>query len=712
MKFFAHTKPDCGEEQWQLLGEHLENVATLCVQFSAAWCDFDFSHNLGLLHDIGKYQQGFQERLHNASIKIEHAFCGAKECKKYAMLGADYCIAGHHSGLPDIGTKADRADGNTLNSKLKRISQDYSEYLREVSPERIVKNSIKISQAKDIVSAKKQFAFWIRMMFSSLVDADFLDTERFCNAESRLSPQADFSELLSELNCKMSCFPCLTEIQKARRNLLEQAISHVKDEAEIYTMNMPTGSGKTLTSMLCALELAKRHNLKRVIYVIPYTSIIEQNAQVFRNIFGEDMILEHHCNFDYDGVENAETAQKLALAAENWDFPIIVTTNVQFFESIYDNKPSKTRKLHNIAQSVIVFDEVHMFPSLFYQPCLEAVKMLVKDYGSKALFLSATMPDFNRWMKEFGCDGVNICDLVEDKSVFNTFKRCCIEDLGSVSKEGLLDMAGSHTSSLIVVNTRRAARVLYNSISGEKYHLSTYMTKVDRSRVLNNVRDALRQGRSFVLVSTSLIEAGVDLDFEVVFRERAGLDNILQAAGRCNREGRRDKEKSHTFVFDFGEEDLKTKDKHMLVKQFICGEVMRLSRTTEEAVLSYFDRIFSYTKSEMSEHDFIRYITPSGYNFASYANDFRLIDDDSQGVIVVYPQDSDQREIIKDIAVGGRRVKRRLQQYAVSLKSYEFSKLLEQGVISQHDGLNFLINFSYYNVETGISLTDNTSYIF
>lgn len=712
MRYYAHTKSGCGEESWQPLEEHLKNVGVLCSRFSAAWCNAAYSDNLGLLHDIGKYQQGFQQRLHDASVKIEHAFCGAKESRIYAMPGADYCIAGHHGGLPDIGTPADRADENTLLARLKRVSQDCSAYHSEVFPEKIIGNPMRLPQVRDSVSAKKQFAFWIRMMFSCLVDADYLDTERFCNGRMRPSSEADFPRMLFAIKEKMSLFPCVTAVQKARKNLLEQVLAHAGDDAQVYTMNMPTGSGKTLASMRLALELVTRHHCKRIIYVIPYTSIIEQNAQVFRDIFGEEAVLEHHCNFDYDAVENADTAQKFAHDAENWDFPIIVTTNVQFFESVYDNKPSQMRKLHNIAQSVIVFDEVHMFPSLFYQPCLEAIKLLVRDYGCKALFLSATMPDFKRWMGEFGCEGLELRDVIDDKTVYETFDRYTTEDLGVIKKEELLRRSAVCGSALIVVNTRKAARELYDSLSGEKYHLSTYMTKIDRNRVSSAVREALQQGRRFVLVSTSLIEAGVDLDFEVVFRERAGMDNILQAAGRCNREGRRAAEESRTYVFDFAEEDLKTKDRQMLFKQFISGETMRAFGASDRAIGVYFDRIFAYGKETMSEFDFTKFITPLGFNFASYAEKFKLIDDDSRSVIVTYPNDAVQQEIIAAAAHGERGAKRRLQQYAVSIKAHEFKNLFEQGVILQQDGLWFLTNFSYYNIDTGIRLTDSNTYIF
>lgn len=713
MKFYAHTKDGCGEEEWQPLSEHLANVAELCANFSGGWCSEDFARNLGLLHDVGKYQCDFQRRLTDKSVRIEHAFCGARECEKYKMnVGAAYCIAGHHGGLPDIGTRADRADESSLFARMKRNAQDYSAYREEVDPQVIASDPMLIKLSGEADWRNKQWAFWIRMMFSSLVDADFLDTEQFCTGKGRGTQNADMGGMFSAISERLAAFPCDTEVRCARRNLFEQAMSHAEEDAQIFTMNMPTGSGKTLASMCFALSQAKRLGLKRIIYVIPYTSIIEQNAKVFRDIFGEDAVLEHHCNFDYDAVEDADTARKLALAAENWDYPIIVTTNVQFFQSIYGNKPSQTRKLHNIAGSVIVFDEAHMFPSQFYRPCLEAIKLLVEDYGCRALMLSATMPDFKRWLGEFGCGGMKVCELISDKSVFQVFERCDIRDLGGIGMERLLELATASQSSLIVVNTRKAAREIYKLLGGEKYHLSTYMTKRDRNRVIGQVREALKEGRQFVLVSTSLIEAGVDLDFASVFRERAGLDNVMQAAGRCNREGLRDRQNCHTYVFDSDDSALRNPEGELAVKRYFCNEVMRSAGTSAEAVREYFDKVYTYAKESMEANDFAKYITSCGFEFEKYAEKFRLIDENGVSLIIVYPGDEEERAVIGSLAGGGRFAKRKLQQYAVSLRAYEFKALCEQGVISSYDGYNFLTNVNYYNPDTGISFDDETTYIF
>ncbi len=535
MKYYAHSVKERGEEAWQTICEHAKNTARLCAQFAARWCDETYACDLGLLHDIGKYQPDFQRRIRGENVQIEHAVCGAKECAGYGMGPlAAYCIAGHHAGLPDAGTPVDRADEGTLLGKLKRETQDYGAYRQELQPERIAQPPMRIP-LQGGAAANKQIAFWVRMTFSALTDADFLDTERFCNGAP--PPPATLDGCLEKLTRAMGGLPAESAVCRARNALLEQALSHCEEDAHLYLMNMPTGSGKTLASMRFALEQAKRRGLDRVIYVIPYTSIIEQNAAVFRSIFGEDAVLEHHCNFDGDTLENADTAQKLARAAENWDAPVIVTTNVQFFRSVYGNKPSQVRKLHNVANSMLVFDEVHMFPSAFWQPCLEAVKLLVTDYSCRALFLTATMPDFRTWLAQFDCGGMRICDLIGDTSPFGAFERCSVEDAGALSLAQLVAAAAAAQSALIVVNTRRTAKAVYDSLPGEKYHLSTYMTRRDRVRTIGQVREARSRSsppRSSKRASiwTSRSQCASARGWTTFCRRRAAATAKESAAGR------------------------------------------------------------------------------------------------------------------------------------------------------------------------------------
>ncbi len=717
MRYFAHSKENSDEEQWQTIKAHSENVAELCAIFSERWCSREYAYDLGLLHDIGKYQSDFQYRIrgHN-EIHVEHSICGALECERYLLPFADYCVAGHHSGLPDIGTRVDPPDESTLIARKKRKMQDYSAYTKELTLYSVHESPWKIELSSNTVESKKQIAFWIRMMFSALVDADYLDTELFYCGNNDRGLYADFDECIMRIEKKLSSFVPDTFVKKARALLLSQILSRSTSKADLYLMNMPTGSGKTLASMYFALLQAKKFDLKRIIYVIPYTSIIEQNAHVFKELFGENAVLEHHCNFDSDLCEDAATAEKVLKAAENWDASIVVTTNVRFFESIYANKTSETRRLHNIAQSMIVFDEVQMFPLRFYRPCLEAVSILVKDYSCKAVFMSATMPDFSRWLSEFGGSRMQICDLIEDTSVFTAFERYRIADLKTISKERLVSSAQEHVSALIVVNKRKSAREVYNAVSGRKYHLSTYMTKKDRNRIIRNVKNDLMQGEKFVLVSTSLIEAGVDLDFSCVFRERTGIDSILQTAGRCNREGKRDRGTSIAYVFDFEESELRSNDKSTEIRRYLCSEIFEKYGISEketipnDAVREYFDRLFSYVRNDMNMFDFAAYITPFGFDFDRYAHDFKLIDDGGNDIVIVYPDDVEERSVFNEI-YDGKRKRRKLQNYAVSLRSYEWKELYEQGVISNKDGIFYLSDFGYYDPETGIKFENDDVYI-
>ena len=333
---------------------------------------------------------------------------------------------------------------------------------------------------------------------------------------------------------------------------------------------MPTGSGKTLLSLRLALEMVKRSGgkLKRIIYVIPYTSIIEQTAKTFSDIIGEYAdIVQHHSNFIYDDTnEDDLTAAKLKKACENWDAPIVITTSVQFFESLYHYKSSRLRKLHNISESVIVFDEIHLLPIDQLQPCLKGVGHITKYLDSKALFLSATMPDYKKLFEKY-IPECCINELITDKCDFKTFDKCQYINLGEQSAERIAQHASTRRSSLIVVNSRRSAREVYDSLSGNKYHLSTFMTPHDRTNTIDRIRTDLKKGRQVCVVSTSLIEAGVDLDFETVFRQLAGLDSILQAGGRCNREGKLSKGE----VYFFSTQVKTSGTKHNAVRLMACA---------------------------------------------------------------------------------------------------------------------------------------------
>ncbi|MBQ8495985.1 MAG: CRISPR-associated helicase Cas3' [Clostridia bacterium] len=730
-EFYAHSRDENGEKIYQSIIDHARGVAQKMAQFSADFCEKDVAEAIAFLHDIGKYQKSFQLRIRGQNLTVPHAVCGAKEWQKYHLPdAAAYIIAGHHAGLPDR---------MNLLSSSKQETESYGIYEKELTVPSISEQK---KPYKNAVSASgelawKEYAFWIRMLFSSLVDADFLDTEEFCSQGTvERGITADFVGYLEILKEKLDLLQqnASTDTEKARRVLQEQVVLHKEDDAHFYYMNMPTGSGKTLTSLRFALERAIIQNKKRIIYVIPYTSIIDQNAKIFKDLFGAECVLEHHCNFDYDTYENSSTREKMRRTAENWDAPIIVTTNVQFFESIYSNRTSKLRKLHNIADSILIFDEAHMLPSEYFQPCLEALKILTTKYGCEAIFLTATMPNFDDWLKTFQCDGVTTCDLIEDRSCFDAFRRSKIENLGTIDEETLLMRAGEYKNALIVVNERKTAKSLYETYSGKKYHLSTYMNHADRDRVIENVKLSLANGESFCLFSTSLIEAGVDLDFDTVFREQAGLDNLLQTSGRCNRSGKKTSSECTTYSFRFENVAKRFATKHYYTEQtFEKYQDM----TSPEAIRFYFDKLYAEEKTKMDANNFLRakpqelssdfsrqakmfrtdqiYRNFSYFNFAGYAEKFRLIDAPTKSLLIIDSRNRDEVEQLLTMlryAESGRQIYRKLQKYMISLYPYEWKILEDSGVIQTREGIDCLANENYYQSETGICFEDNNDYIY
>lgn len=749
MEYYAHSRETDGQKEYQTMKEHAEGVARLVKKFAAGWCTPGFAENLGLLHDVGKYRSVFQSRIRGAKITAEHAVYGALESRSCGLAdAAAYCIAGHHAGLPDCGTGMSLKGSPELTTRLKYAERD--DAMREIA---VYKNELRLKpigaeppflQAVqgEGEAAWKEYAFWIRMMFSCLTDADFLDTEAYCDGGAARGLTADFAKCKAILEAHLAGLERSADnpTKAARKTLREQVMSHADEDADLYYMNVPTGGGKTLASMQFALERALRTGKKRIIYIIPYQSIIEQNAAVFRNLFGADVVLEHHSDFDFKECARSEAEEaKLRRTAENWDAPIIVTTNVRFFESIYGNRTSALRKLHNIADSILVFDEAHMLPPDFFQPCLEAVKILTTRYGCEAVFLTATMPNFDRWLSSFKCEGMRTRDLVTDRSCFPAFDRCKIENLGPIDKESLLMRVDKEKNALIVVNYRKTARELYDNYAGKKFHLSTYMTQFDRKRVIDAVKKALADGEKFCLFSTSLIEAGVDLDFAAVYREHAGLEHLLQTAGRCNRNGESADCTAYSFALEG--EDGGQKDNEFKAKRYDLSKIFELFPNvgSPEAVRHYFDWLYAFGLANMTRHDFL-YAKRSGesdgdclrrvrrvrldtvgrkenltpFYFAKYANDFHLIDKQTSPLVIVTEGNREEiKDILNRLAFGGSRTElRKLQKYTVALRPHEWKTLKEVGVIGESNGVEYLSNERYYNRETGLTFEDDESYYF
>ena len=742
--YIAHINEKTGKVQ--SVKEHNENVAELCRQFSIPQLQ-EICSATGKLHDIGKYGRNFQRRINGENIHVDHSTAGAAVMQEHygmpASMIAGLCIAGHHAGIPDMGIKGDSAREDlaaTLRTriaqKLKRCAKDSGEnfdaYKDEITlPEDDEKKlAAFISEdCKSMDDMIDKLSFVVRYCFSCLVDADSIDTGDFCGTRTDDVLHADFQKCLERVSEHIDSFICETELQKARRRLQEQAFAKAGQDSEIYLMNMPTGSGKTLCSIKFALQRAILKNKKRIIYVIPYNNIIDQTAAEFEDVFGEDaQILRHQSSFSYEDMEDATEDYRNALknGTENWDAPLIITTAVQFFESLHSNKRGKLRKIHNIADSILVFDEAHLMPMAYLQPCLEAVSYATKYLNSEALFLTATMPDFESLMRQYTVAGERVLNLIDDTKDFSLFEKCAFGNLGELSAEALLSRASDAASALVVTNSKKAARRLYDLAEGDKYYLSTYLTSIDRKQIIKEIKEKLKalqeefpglenvpEERRVRVFSTSLIEAGVDLDFQTVFREMTGLDSILQSGGRCNREGKR--ENAVTYAFSFAEDELRSRGTN--ASELAKGMFDKYENIADAGCIrEYFERLLgmnhekisgntmsSYCKAPEREHKY----TFDSIPFRSYAESFRLIDDKTESIVV--PQDETSRSLIESIKYQEHINSRKLQKYTCSVSRKELEELMKQHVVDDFGrGIWCLTNAEYYNPKTGIriELTD------
>lgn len=719
--YYAHKSED-GRKQTVL--EHLQGVAERAAAFSVP-CMRPLADAAGKGHDLGKYADAFQKRLDGSLKPFSHAVCGALE---YAALMPknifapmlESCIAGHHAGLPDGGEKSNTADNSTLHGYLLRGGDyqgagDYHAYQSEFSltvPETDALQAIltEYAKTKDYRGMIECYAFFTRYLFSCLTDADFLDTEQFCAPSAARGLTADFLRMRGILDETLQGFRHESTLQHARGRLQAQAFANGAESAQISILDMPTGSGKTLCSMKLALDkiAASNGRKKRIIYIIPYTSIIEQTAAEFERLFGDAAdIVQHHSNYCFDdSSKEHSTLEKLKLAAENWDAPVVITTSVRFFESVYHYRGSALRKMHNLADSILIFDEVHMLPTEYLQPCLRAVGFLTRYLNSEAIFLTATMPDYRELFAAY-LPWCTPKELIPDKTDFACFEKCSYVDLGKTDYDTVAMKAMECENALIIVNTRKAARQVYENLSGRKYHLSTYMTPHDRSAVIAQIRADLQNGEQIFVVSTSLIEAGVDLDFHTVFRELAGLDSILQSGGRCNREGKR--ESGTVYIF---ETDAPVRGEMQLL-QTAAKKILRdfAKIQSPEAVTAYYREIFTFRQEDIDANTiYEKGMTPDRIPFRSYAEQFRLISEQSIGVVI--PQNEECRAILESMRYGDFSARRKLQRYTVSLKFYEFEDALKRGILSEQNGIYVLADPAlYHEGETGLQTDDTHDFI-
>jgi CRISPR-associated endonuclease/helicase Cas3 len=557
------------QSRWELLGVHLRAVANRARSFSEKFGSGEMGYATGLLHDLGKYHPDFQRRLAGEHIRVDHSTAGAAAAitlyGPYLGKLLAYAIAGHHTGLAD-GVR----DGETRRTPLK----DRLASKADAAGELALAKQDGLTPPKELSAPALRpssdysgffYTFFGRMMFSALVDADFLETEKFYAEVEGWTPERGDETPIATLKRsldgwladKMVDAPD-TPVNRLRAEILAHARARAIEKPGVFKLTVPTGGGKTLTSLAFALDHVLAHGLDRVVYVIPYTSIIEQTAEVFRGALGPyaDSVLEHHSAFDETEVERREGREKLRLAMENWDARIVVTTAVQFFESLFADRPSRCRKLHNLARSVVVLDEAQTLPLPVLRPCVMALQELVRNYATSVVLCTATQPALERTgdpVRSFegGFEGAR--ELAPEPGLlFSALKRVRIEHAGTLEDAALAERLGAAEQVLCIVNTRTHARAVFDRIRDlpGTYHLTTLMCAIHRQGVLAQIRADLMSKRPCRVVATSLIEAGVDVDFPVVYRAEAGLDSIAQAAGRCNREGSRDLSASFTYVFE------------------------------------------------------------------------------------------------------------------------------------------------------------------
>ncbi|MDR0852889.1 MAG: CRISPR-associated helicase Cas3' [Clostridiales Family XIII bacterium] len=696
-KPIAHTKDGktfVSEADSQLLSDHLKNVSELASNFASEFDAAQIGQMIGAIHDYGKYTSDFQDRIRGRNIRVNHAIHGGKYLAKaddpllkfYALL-----VASHHKGLFNYVDFSNIINNElTLPTVLDFELPDRSNCQH--------KNLGSFNGDKEMSFA---FSIYLRMLFSCLVDADYTDTEEFCTGQKREKTIFNVDLFIEKL-CKSIPLNNGSPINNIRSNILEMCKAESIKEQGVFSLTVPTGGGKTLSSLMFALLHAKKHSLRRIIYVIPYTSIIEQNAKVVSNILGSEYVLEHHSNSEIDNEDF-----RIRHATENWDIPIVFTTNVQFFESFFSNKPSKCRKLHNVANSIVIFDEVQSLPRAFLSPCMYLISELVGNYGVTAILMSATQPHIDKYMYE-KCNAIEI--ISDPEKLANDLERTIFKYMGEQSDEDVISRVRKQKDSLIVVNSRKHANELYEllktEIHGDIYCLTTLLTPQDRKSKIAEMKSKLAQGKAVFCVSTQLIEAGVDIDFSSVFRASAGIDSIIQAGGRCNREGK--KTNSIVYVFkstsDSGKIPVSLKPTEESMLEVMRAEIdpFRLAGISKYFDLVFFryeEKGFLDEKRVLDEFE----LAAEKLNFKDVAEKFKIVEDNTYNIIIQHKCDDKQINqlrygmITKDLI-------RELSKQSVNIYSHEYKKLMEDGAIEDIQGYYIMINENYYDDIKGLDI--------
>ena len=717
-KYISHIRKNQYGEiiSYQSNEEHCIGVAELAKQFASEFGMGDWGYVLGILHDKGKEKKEFQEYIqdvngipghkHWTEKGKAHAYVGALLAQglygKVATTFFGNAICGHHAGLYDYFELEKMISSSDLPSEVQMQT-----------------DAIQLNKAKFTLT-ENQINHLVRVLFSCLVDADYLDTEKFMNVSSasQRGHHKKLSELLILLEdhfCKLNNNSEDSTVNVIRRCVQEQCIKMSSGETGFYSLTVPTGGGKTLSSLLWAMRHAVCNGQKRIIIAIPYTSIIVQTASVLKSIFGEENVLEHHSQFTIDSIIDKDIRLKAKLASENWDYPIVVTTNVQLFESMFSNKPSDCRKLHNIANSVIILDEVQTLPTDYLQPIVDALKSYQRMFGISVLFTTASQPVLSGLIE--GCNpkaafqGIDgITEIIpKEYALHDRLRRVCLEiDNTGITYDEIADRLSRHDKVLCIVNTRNDAREIFKRLpkEGMTIHLSRMMCPRHVTKTIQEIKQALSYNSETVIrvVATQLIEAGVDIDFPVVYRQEAGLDSILQAAGRCNREGKLDI--ATTYVFSLSVE-------HKLYGSIIDANNARLNMINvndwfaPDTMTEYFRQL--YCRKETFDKKDLKTLLykPTEMCFAEATKEFRLIEETGK---TVYVNMDDSLELVERLKSDGitYSLMKQLSQYSVNIHERDFLKLWSYGAIEEViEGIYVVNDRAQYDENIGLRLDNH-----
>ncbi|MBX3334653.1 MAG: CRISPR-associated helicase Cas3' [Nitrospira sp.] len=688
-QYFAHSANGYGS--WHPLTDHLGSVAELAGEFMQGHRAFEEARLAGLLHDLGKYGDLFQARLRGEVQGLDHWSQGAWfALQKRKAIAAALAIQGHHIGLQSLSkSELRRLEPKALASnhplQLRLSEEDLA-----VLEGRLVEDGLTVPQPTTTalgtsIDSRIDHMLDVRMLFSALVDADFLDTEahfegaadgkRYRSPGLLIQSEKALPLLLDHIEKLQHQTQAATVVAEVRHALLEASLNAADHPPGLFSLTAPTGSGKTLAMLAFALKHAQQHGLRRIVVVIPYLSIIEQTASIYRSIFepifGEHYVLEHHSLSgrgeeksagDNEGEkgELSYAERQRRLLAENWDAPLIVTTSVQMLESLLSNRPSTCRKLHRLARSVILFDEVQTLPANLAVPTLATLSHLAHEYGSTVVFATATQPAFahlHEAVQSHCVGGWQPREIVpEPIKLFTLLRRTEVrwENPGEgVTWAELSQSLREHAQAMCVVNLKRHAKEVWESMELSAIHLSTSLCPAHRRKVLDTVRERLKHRQQVHLIATQCVEAGVDIDFPVVYRAYAPMDAIIQAAGRCNREGK---------LAGFGEVRVflpqdeayppggyqqASQITRMLLRQHgVDG--MRLD--DPDFVTAYYRRLYDLNKPEAAARtkellDFIK-----AGSFPDVARHYRLITQDAINIVVPYGECLDQFSALCDEA--------------------------------------------------------------